>query len=118
MIGVALVAFITVFAASAKTSVSTSIDKAMKSQWIVDTQYGMGGLSPSVTRSIEALPETGSVTGLRVVETTVDGHVQSMSAFDPANVEDNIKLDVKSGDYTKLALHQVAVQAEVAEITT
>ena len=83
MIGVALVAFITVFAASAKTSVATSIDKAM--------------------------------TGLRFVDTTVDGHAQSVSAFDPANVEQNIRLDLKSGDSTKLGLHQVAVQAEVAK---
>ena len=50
MIGVGLVAFITVFAASAKTSIATSIDKAMKSDWIVDTQFGMGGLSPAVTQ--------------------------------------------------------------------
>ena len=47
MIGVGLVALITVFAASARTSVADSIDKAMKSQWIVDTQFGMGGLSPT-----------------------------------------------------------------------
>ena len=73
MIGVALVAFITVFAASARTSVADSIDKAMKSEWIVDTQFGMGGLSPAVTQRIDALPETGSVTGLRFVDTTVDG---------------------------------------------
>ena len=50
MIGVALVAFITVFAASAKASIATSVDKAMKSDWIVDTQFGMGGLSPAVTQ--------------------------------------------------------------------
>src|SRR4029078_9816293 len=56
MIGVGLVAFITVFAASAKASVSTSIDRAMKSDWIVRTQFGMGGLSPSVAQRIDALP--------------------------------------------------------------
>src|SRR5262249_2095682 len=38
MIGVGLVTLITVFAASAKTSISTSVDKAMKSEYIVTTE--------------------------------------------------------------------------------
>jgi putative ABC transport system permease protein len=115
MIGVALVAFITVFAASARTSVATSIDKAMKSQWIVDTQFGMGGLSPAVTQRIDALPETASVTGLRFVDTTVGGSAKSVSAFDPAKVEANINLAVKAGDDTKLGVHDIAVQADEAK---
>jgi len=49
MIGVALVAFITVFASSAKASISTSIDKVMASDWIVETQWGMGGMSPAAS---------------------------------------------------------------------
>ena len=52
---------------------ATSIDKAMQSDWIVDTQFGMGGLSPAVTQQIDALPETGAVTGLRFVDTKVGG---------------------------------------------
>jgi putative ABC transport system permease protein len=115
MIGVALVAFITVFAASARTSLATSIDTAMKSQWIVETQFGMGGLSPAVTRRIDALPETASVTGFRAVDVTVGGKAKSVSAFDPANVERNIELGVKSGNYTKLGLREVAVQADEAK---
>ena len=69
MIGVALVAFITVFAASAKASVSSSVDKAITSDWIVTTQFGMGGMSPTVTKQIDALPETGSVTPVRFFDT-------------------------------------------------
>ena len=114
MIGVALVAFITVFAASARTSVATSIDKAMRSEWIVDTQFGMGGISTAATQQIDALPETGSVTGLRFVDTKVKGSTKSVSAFDPAKVEDHINLAVKAGDDSKLGLHDIAVQADEA----
>ena len=53
--------------------IATSIDKAMKSEWMVDTQFGMGGLSPAVTQRIDALPETGSVTGLRFVDVKIGG---------------------------------------------
>jgi putative ABC transport system permease protein len=114
MIGLALVAFITTFAASGKASISTSIDKAMKSEWIVDTQYGMGGLSPNVAKAIDALPETESVTGLRFVEVKLGTAVKEIAAFDPAQVERNVDLDVRSGDVAKLGVHDVAVQVDEA----
>jgi putative ABC transport system permease protein len=77
----------------------------------------MGGLSPTVTKAIDALPETGPVTGLRFVDTKVGGSVKSISAFDPKTVAQNIQLDVSSGDATKLGVHDVAVQAEEATKT-
>ncbi len=115
MIGLALVAFITTFAASGRASIATSIDKAMKSEWIVDTQYGMGGLSPKVAAAIDALPETASVTGLRFVDVKVGGAVKNIAAFDPAQVERNVELDVRSGDPRRLGLHDVAVQVDEAK---
>ena len=94
MIGVALVAFITVFAASAKASMATSVDKAMRADWIVETQFGMGGMSPAVTQRIDALPETGAVTPLRYVNTEVAGGVvKVVSAVDPATAEQTIDFD-------------------------
>jgi putative ABC transport system permease protein len=115
MIGVALVAFITVFAASAKASVATSVDRAMKSDWIVTTQFGMGGVSPSVTARIDALPETGAVTALRYFDASVGGTAVSASAVDPAKVQQSVALDVRAGDVTALGAHEVAVQADTAK---
>jgi putative ABC transport system permease protein len=115
MIGVGLVAFITVFAASAKSSVATSIDKAMKSDWIVTTQFGMGGLSPSVAQRIDALPETAAVTALRYFDAKVDDATTSASAIDPARVDQSVGLDVRSGSIAELGAQEVAVQAEVAK---
>jgi putative ABC transport system permease protein len=118
MIGVGLVVFITVFASSARTSTSTAIDKAMKSDWIVETQYGMGGLSPTVTKTIDALPETGVVTPLRF--TTVRSGVKAanavdITAFDPTNIEHNVRLNMVQGDINRLGLHTVAIQAKEAK---
>ena len=115
MIGVGLVVFITVFAASAKASTATSVDKAMRSDWIVTTQFGMGGLSPSVTERIDALPETGAVTALRLFDAKVGGSTSSASAVDPARVAQSVELDLRAGRITDLGAHEVAVQADTAK---
>ena len=115
MIGIALVAFITVFAASAKASVATSVDKAMKTDWIVTTQFGMGGLSPSVAQQLAALPQTSGVTALRYFDAKVGTTTTSASAVDPARVAQSVRLDVRSGSMAGLGAHGVAVRAEVAK---
>src|SRR6516164_5055388 len=115
MIGVALVAFITVFAASAKSSVATSVDSAIKSDWIITPQFGMGGLSPSVAQRIDALPEAGAVTVLRYFDARVNNATTQASALDPARVERTVRLDVQTGSIGALGSHDVAVRAEVAK---
>jgi putative ABC transport system permease protein len=115
MIGVALVALITVFAASAKTSIKSSVDTGMKSNWVVDTQFGMGGLSPVVAHRIDALPETASVTSLRFTNATIGGASENVSGVDPNTVAHNLRLDVRSGDITDLGARGVAVQSDTAK---
>ena len=116
MIGVALVAFITVFAASAKTSIATSIDKAMKSDWIVDTQFGMGGLSPAVTQRIDALPETGCGhrAALRRREDRRQGEERVGVRPDERRAEHRPRRARRQRS-PKLGLHDVAVQADEAK---
>jgi putative ABC transport system permease protein len=115
MIGVALVALITVFAASAKTSIKSSVDTGMKSNWVIDTQFGMGGLSPVVAHRISTLPEIASVTSLRFTNAVVDHKSQNLSGIDPSTVEHNLRLKVRSGDITQLGAHGVAVQSDTAK---
>jgi putative ABC transport system permease protein len=115
MIGVGLVTLITVFAASAKASVSTSVDKAMKSEYIVTTEFGMGGLSPSVGQKLAALPEIKSVTPVRFLTAKVGASAKDVSAFDPSHIDDTLRLDEKSGSAHTLGLHDVAVQQQEAQ---
>ncbi|HVJ98590.1 MAG TPA: ABC transporter permease, partial [Acidimicrobiia bacterium] len=115
MIGIALVAFITVFAASAKSSIATTVDKAVDSDLIVTTQFGMGGLSPVVAERIDALPETAAVTALRFAEPKINGSAKSVAAFDMEGLEANGTLDLKSGNPNNLGLNGIAVQADEAE---
>ena len=114
MIGIGLVAFITVFAASAKASISTSVDRAMDGDFIVTTQMGTGGLSPSVTKQIEDLPETGAVTPLRYFDAKVNDTLISASAVDPMHVLEGVSMDVRAGDVSKLGTDGIAVQEKTA----
>jgi putative ABC transport system permease protein len=116
MIGVALVAFITVFAASAKASVASSVDNTITSNWIVTTQYGMGGLSPSVAKQIDALPETASVTALRFFDAKVGAaKTATFTAVDPARIEQDSHFDMRSGAMNQLGLNDVLVQTDTAK---
>jgi putative ABC transport system permease protein len=115
MIGVGLVAFITVFAASAKASVETSIDRAMRTDFIVTTQFGMGGLSPVAAQRIDELPETGAVTSIRQFDAKVGGMTSQASAVDPSKAENSVEFDLRSGSIRALGAHEVAVRFERAQ---
>jgi putative ABC transport system permease protein len=115
MIGIALVALITVFAASTRASVSSQIDTAMKGDYIVTTQYGMGGVSPEVAERIDALPETAWVTSLRYGSAASDGVTKDISAVDPATVERTVYTNVRAGSFDQLGADGVAVYEKEAE---
>jgi putative ABC transport system permease protein len=87
----------------------------MKSDWIVTTQFGMGGLSPSAAERIDALPETGAVASVRVFDAKVAGQPTEASAVDPTRIDQSLGLDVRSGRVADLGPHDVAVQAETAK---
>jgi putative ABC transport system permease protein len=61
LIGVALIGFITVFAASAKKSVSSEIDRGFKADLIVQADVGFGPPSPFPTQVTEAVAATEGV---------------------------------------------------------
>ncbi len=115
MIGIALVAFITVFAASARATIATQVDTAMRSDWIIETRFDGGGLSPSVARDITALPETGAVTALRYVTGEVDGSAVDISGVDASTVDTSMDLGVVAGSMTKLRGNTVALKVEEAK---
>jgi putative ABC transport system permease protein len=115
MIGIALVAFITVFAASAKASMADSVDSAMRSELIVTSQFGMGGLSPTVAEEIDALPETGAVSALRYFDAQVGDSTTAASAVDPSRVEQGVAFDLRAGSISGMGPGDIAVRADVAD---
>ncbi|HEX8002693.1 MAG TPA: FtsX-like permease family protein [Mycobacteriales bacterium] len=115
MIGVGLVAFITIFAASAKQSIGESIDQAFTGDFVVDSgSFGFGGLSPDLAAALARLPEVRAVTGYRIGQAKVEGATKFLSAVDPATVGDIVDLDIVQGRLADLDATAVAVEAEIA----
>ncbi len=115
MIGVGLVVFITVFGASARASIANSVDQAARCDWIIDTTFGQGGLSPEAGRAVAALPEVGAMSAMRYTPAKVDGHGATISAFDPAQIEQVADLAVTDGSVADLGVDTVAVHTDQAE---
>ena len=67
MIGVALVGLITVFAASAKTSVDAAIDRSMKADYVITSPgFGQGSIPLDAQQQLAEQPEVESASGIRV----------------------------------------------------
>ena len=71
MVGVALVGFITIFAASAKASISSTLDAQLRTDYIVTSGSGIGFalLPPAVAEGMAALPELGAVSAVALRDT-------------------------------------------------
>ena len=86
MIGVALVAFITILAASTTASIDATVDRAFTGDFAIDPGTGLsGGIDPGLTAGLKSLPEVKAVTGLRMGSAKVDGSVEFLAAVDPAS---------------------------------
>ncbi len=67
MVGVALVAAITVIAASVKDWTRDIVDSQFTGDFVVSTNtFGFGGLSPDLALQLDALPEVAVASGIRV----------------------------------------------------
>jgi putative ABC transport system permease protein len=115
MIGVGLVSFITIFAASTKASFGNTVDEAFTGDFIATSgQNGMGGVSPEFTARVNELPEVEAAGAIRSGLAEVDGHSQqllgvSREAFDIFDV------DPIAGSPDDLDARSIAVWDNVAE---
>ncbi len=74
MIGVGLVASISIFAESAKASINKIIDDAFIGDLVIDSgTFGFGGLSPDLAVRLNELPEVEAASGVRVGFAEIDG---------------------------------------------
>ncbi len=119
MIGVGLVGFIAVVAASAETSIADGIDRAVGADIVITTSGGGGGpgngLSPALADEIAELPTVEAVSRQRLDFAEVAGSGQFVIAVDPTAFAEIVQLDVVAGSFTDLEEGGVAVPAAVAE---
>lgn len=119
MIGVALVAFIAIFAAGLKASIDQSIDNGIEAQLIVQTE-NFQPVPTSAGRALAQVPGVASVSALRFGSAQVPGQsgTVSVTGIDPATVNDVIDVKWKQGppaSLRALGAGQVAVSEKYAD---
>jgi putative ABC transport system permease protein len=116
MIGVALVAFIAVFAASLKTSLGGSLEETFTGTHIVDSGAfdGRGGFSPDLASAMNADPNVDVVSESRVATAVLDGSEGLVYGFSASTIGQIFDLGTVEGDLTDLGTNGLAVDADTA----
>jgi putative ABC transport system permease protein len=115
MIGVALVGFITILAASTKASVTSSVDRSFRADFVVESgAYGQGGLTPALADQLRALPEVDRVAPTRLAPVTVDGASTEVQATDTATIDSLYDLQLDTGSIADVGPNDVAVETSTA----
>ncbi len=119
MIGVALVGFIAVIAASFQASIANAIDRSVGADVVVNG-VGRGGgpgngLSPSLAHEVARSPVVDVVSSQRADFAEVAGSGQIVLAVDPVTFPQIVHLDVQEGSFAELANGGVAVPRSLAD---
>jgi putative ABC transport system permease protein len=115
MIGVGLVAFITILAASTTASINATIDRSFTGDFFVDSGAGMtGGVDPGLTKQLNTLPEVEAASGLRIGSARIGGSVELLVAVDPATAFKLFDVKVQQGSPDDLGPDAIALYKDVA----
>ena len=86
MIGVALVAFVSIFAASVKASVSDNITEAFPADLSFTSSNLSVGVSPAALGELGSVGEFGAVSAVHAGVFTIDGQEVNVAGVDPATI--------------------------------
>jgi putative ABC transport system permease protein len=112
MIGVALVGFITILAASTKASVEASVDRSMRADYVIDSgAWGEGGFSPDLAAGLTGLTELDAISPLRSAPIEVDGRSTTVDAVDTGVIDRLFDLEVVHGAMADVGPGSVAIDA-------
>ena len=117
MIGVGLVGFITVFAASAKASIAGSLDTEFVGTHIVQAggYDNSTGLSPAIADSLRSSAGVDTVSQARMTPAVVAGSAtDAFFAFDATTIDEVFTLGDVEGDLASLGADGIAVSVERA----
>jgi putative ABC transport system permease protein len=118
MVGVALVALISVMASSTKSSVNAIVNSTMRADFVVGGAGqvgGQAGFSPALARQLAALPEVSSATGVRSGWVRIRGSSSVVLAVDPRHVDNLFDVDVRQGSFASTTASGIAISQYVAD---
>jgi putative ABC transport system permease protein len=117
MVGVTLVSLMAIIASSSKASINSIIDSAVRADFVVGSggaPGGSSGFSPSLQRSLDALPQVAGTTGLRSGNVQIYGQSTPINAIDAAKGAPLINLGVTHGRLASMTPTGIAVSSQVA----
>ena len=105
MIGVALVAFVSIFAAGLRGSIDGAVDRAFTGDLSVVDKSGFGETPLALAGALREVPGVGAVSGLRFAEAKVgrDTDATTVVGIDPATLARTYTLKWKDGSDATLA---------------
>jgi putative ABC transport system permease protein len=105
MIGLALIVFVTIFAAGLKSSVSKTIDESFRGEIVLQNSDGFSPFSKDalhVARGVDGVATVSSITYATGALPRGGGNIQ-LAAVDPATLGQVLALNFKSGDPSTFA---------------
>lgn len=116
MIGVGLVAFITIFAESAKASIDRIVDESFVGDFVIDSgSFGFGGISPALAERLGELPLVEAASGVRLGFAEVGGSTDVVFGIDHTTVDAIVDVGVAEGRVADLGPTDLAVHTRKAE---
>ncbi len=113
MVGLALVAMVSVVGTSMKESFAASVEGAVTSDFVISTS-SVTGFSPLVATALDDEPGIGSVTGVRFDRFSFEGAEKDLVAVDAEQAFDLVDVDVQAGDTTDLGPGTIFVHEDPA----
>ncbi len=116
MIGVALIGFITILAASTRTSIDAAIDEAFTGDFVVNPEtFGSGGLDPALAGQIAELPEVKAATGVRSTAAEIGGSTEQVLGVNADTAFEVVDVEPLEGSPAELGPDAIAVSDDVAD---
>ena len=116
MIGVALVGFITILAASTRASVEARVDRSLRADYVVESGVvGRTASAPSVEGDLAASRAVETMSPVRVANVEVDGGATQRGRSRHPTIDDLYDLEVAEGAVSDVRGDAVAVSSTTAE---
>ena len=97
MIGLALVSFVTVFAAGLKGSIDEAIDEGITADLLLVNTDGFSDIPAQAATAIEAVDGIEAVSSYRYTQARIDGDDRYLSLVDPGTVNEVFDFDWNEG---------------------
>jgi len=110
MIGVGLIAFISIFASSSRASINAAIDRSYTGDFVVDSGGGQaGGVVPALAQRLNTLPQVAAATGKRLGSMEILGTPYMIAAVDPRTAGQIFDVSPLHGSIGALGADGIAV---------